>query len=129
MRIMIDTNVIVSAIYNPKSNPSLILRHVCNIHNLVLCDYIVAECRSVVLRKFPNHLYALNQLLASLKFEFIMAPSFGLSMTDPKDSPILNAAIMSNIDIIISGDRHFLLLDIERPVILSPSEYLDSYFN
>ena len=126
MRIMIDTNVIVSAVYNARSNPSYALRHVCENHKLVLCDYIVAECRGVILRKFPHHVETLNQLLASLKYEYVMAPSFGLIMPDPKDSPILNAAIMANVDIIISGDKHFLSLENERPIILSPSEYLDT---
>ena len=126
MRIMIDTNVIISAVYNPNSAPSSTLRHVCENHKLILCDYIIAECRSVVLRKFPNHVDSLNKLLASLRFEYVMAPCFGTTMVDPKDSPILNAAIMSNVDILISGDKHFLLLDIDRPVILSPSEYLET---
>ena len=41
MRIMIDTNVIISAVYNPKSKPARVLQHVCENHVLVLCDYIV----------------------------------------------------------------------------------------
>jgi len=46
-------------------------------------------------------------------------------MSDPKDSPILNAAIMADVDVIISGDNHFLTLDIEHPKILSPAKYVE----
>jgi len=39
--------------------------------------------------------------------------------------PILNAAIIENVDIIISGDKHFLSLNIERPKIMKVAEYLE----
>jgi len=125
MRIMIDSNVIVSAVYNPESKPAKVLSDVCENHTLVLCDYIIAECYDVVNRKFPQHLFALNELFASLGYELIAAPRTGLTMTDPKDSPILNSAIMADADIIISGDRHFLLLDIEQPQVFTPTQYLE----
>ena len=123
MRVMIDTNVIVSAIYNPKSKPAEVLRHVCEKYELVLCDYIIAECYDVIMRKFPQHTPVFNKLLAMLGYELVAAPRKGFEMSDPKDSPILNSAIIADVDVIISGDKHFLALDIERPQILSPSEY------
>ena len=126
MRIMIDSNVIVSAVYNSKSKPAYVLHHVCKYHELVLCDYIVAECYDVITRKFPHHLMVFDKLLASLGYELIAAPRYGLVMSDPKDSPILNAAILADVDIIVSGDRHFLSLDMERPAILSPTKHLES---
>jgi len=39
MRIMIDSNVIISAVYNAKSKPAQVLQHVCDNFALVLCDY------------------------------------------------------------------------------------------
>ena len=54
MRIMIDTNVIVSAVYNSKSKPAQVIHHACENHELVLCDYIIAECYDVITRKFPG---------------------------------------------------------------------------
>jgi putative PIN family toxin of toxin-antitoxin system len=124
MRIMIDTNIIVSAVYNPQSKPAKVLHHVCENHVLVLCDYIVAECYDVIKRKFPQHIVVLDKLLASLGYDLVSAPRAGLIMSDPKDSPILNAAILSDVDIVISGDGHFLSLDFERPKVLAPAQYL-----
>jgi len=125
MRIMIDTNVIMSAIYNPDSKPASVLNHICENHELVLCDYIIAECYDVVRRKFPHHTVIFDKLLASLGYELVAAPREGLIMPDPKDSPILNAAIIADVDLIISGDKHFLALDIERPCVWTPSMYFE----
>lgn len=126
MRVMIDTNVIVLAVYNPKSKPASVLRHVCEKHDFVLCDYIIAECYDVIMRKFPQHTTAFDNLLTTLRYELVAAPRSGLDMSDPKDSPILNAALTAEVDIIVSGDRHFLEIDMERPRVLSPAEYFDS---
>ena len=125
MRVMIDTNVVVSAVYNPKSKPADVLRHVCEKHELILCDYIIAECYDVITRKFPQHIPVFDSLLATLGYELVAAPREGLEMSDPKDSPILNAAIIADVDVIVSGDKHFLELDIERPQVLSPTAYYE----
>jgi len=45
-------------------------------------------------------------------------------ITDPKDAPILNAAIVADVDVIISGDKHFLSLGLDRPMVLKAVEYL-----
>ena len=34
---------------------------------------------------------------------------------DAKDQPILNAAIVFDVDIVLTGDKDFLSLEIERP--------------
>ena len=125
MKIMIDTNVLISAVYNPNSKPALAVRNVCENHELLLCDHIVAECYDVVGRKFPQHTQALNTLFTSLGYSLVVAPRIkSTQIADPKDAPILNAAIMENVDIIISGDSHFLNVNIERPKILTPAQYL-----
>jgi len=127
MRIMIDTNVIVSAVYNPRSKPASVLQHVCENHELVLCDYIIAECYDVIMKKFPHHVKVFDKLLAQLGYQLVAAPRDGLVMSDPKDSPILNAAILADVDIIISGDNHFQALDMERPVVWTPTMYSQTY--
>jgi len=42
-------------------------------------------------------------------------------------SAILNTAIEYNVDILVTGDKHFIELDIEIPQICTPSEYRDLY--
>ena len=50
----------------------------------------------------------------------------GKLITDPKDAPILNAAIIENVDVIISGDKHFLSLNMEQPRVMTAADYLRS---
>jgi len=42
-----------------------------------------------------------------------------------KDLPILASAILSDADILLTGDGDFRGVPIEKPVILTPSEYFD----
>ena len=48
-------------------------------------------------------------------------------MRDRKDSPILATAILEDVDLFITGDRDFLVLDIQNPKILTMTEFLDKY--
>ncbi len=48
-------------------------------------------------------------------------------MRDTKDSPILATAIMEDIDVFLTGDKDFLVLDIEMPEIMTMSEFLQKY--
>jgi len=40
---------------------------------------------------------------------------------------LLNAAILADVDIIISGDKHFLELDLERPCTMKAADYLSQF--
>jgi putative PIN family toxin of toxin-antitoxin system len=128
MRIMADTNIIISAIIKQGSTCDKILNDICENHELVLCDYIINESYDVATRKFPNKIHVLDKLYAKLRFELIPAPRVGtIRIKDIKDQPILNAVIEGNIDMLITGDSHFFDIDIEIPEILSPTEYRDKY--
>ena len=44
---------------------------------------------------------------------------------DPKDQPILNAAIVCGIDVILTGDKDFLSLDLESPKPMTVAQFLE----
>jgi len=46
---------------------------------------------------------------------------------DSKDKPILAAALISDVDMIITGDKDFLEIDIERPEIISHLDFWEKY--
>ena len=128
MKVMIDTNVLVSAVYNPNSVPAKAVALSFENHETILSDYIINECYDVVKKRFPQHLPMLDKLLNTLVYEIVISPRAPESLiSDPKDAPILNAAIINNADIIISGDKHFLELDIEYPKVFNPAEFLSKY--
>ena len=124
MRVMADTNVIISTLLFPASLPAKVLLHIADKHELVLCDHIVMEIRDVVARKRPDLLADIDVLLAQLSYELVIAPKEPSKLiSDPKDQPILNAAIMAGVDVIVSGDKHFLKLDMERPKPMSVADF------
>lgn len=124
MRVMADTNIYISTLLFPASLPAKVLLHIADKHELVLCDHIVAEIRDVVVRKRPDLLADVDVLLAQLAYEMVLAPKEPSKLiSDPKDQPILNAAIMAGVDVIVSGDKHFLKLDMERPKPMSVSDF------
>ncbi len=46
---------------------------------------------------------------------------------DAKDLPILATAIMEGIDVFLTGDKDFLVMDVETPEILTMKEFLEQY--
>jgi predicted nucleic acid-binding protein len=111
----------------PNSLPSRALFHVADNHELILSDYNIAELRRVAHDKFAKAQADIDVLLSSMTYTLITAPlSPQKLISDPKDAPILNAAIIEDIDIIISGDKHFRSLELERPKVLTAAQYLES---
>ena len=49
------------------------------------------------------------------------------SIADPKDQPILNAAVAGRVDVVITSDRHFLEARLDCPRAMTPSEYCDTH--
>lgn len=42
-----------------------------------------------------------------------------------KDQPILNAAIIADVDMILTGDKDFLCLDMEHPRCVTAHQFLE----
>jgi len=126
MRVMVDTNILFSAILFPDSTPARALQQLCDTNSLVLCDYVINELYEAISAKRPDLLADAQLLIAELDYELVCAAQSTQGLiTDPKDSPILNAAIAADVDIIISGDKHFLSLDLEKPKTMRAAEYLE----
>jgi len=113
MKILVDSNVLISALLYPNSVPAKALYHAADNHELILSDHNVSEVRRIVKEKFSDKHADVESFLTELSYELVLAPETVQEvMNDPKDEPILSAAILADVDIIISGDKHFLSLDI-----------------
>ena len=71
----------------------------------------------------------LDHFFRELPFELVYTPkeidTRGFpAMRDVKDSPILATAILENVDVFITGDKDFLVLDVEAPEIVTMTEFL-----
>lgn len=127
IRVLVDTNVVISALLIPDSTPAQALALVLDEHRLVLTDWIVGELHEVVGRKRPDLLPALEVLLAGIDYELASPGDPSVPISDPDDQPILDAAVAEAVDVILTGDKHFLSLGLERPRILTAREFLEAY--
>ncbi len=126
MKILVDTNILISAVLFPRSKPAKALVYTAENHEMVLCDQNLAEFREVLNRKAPQVLPDAEVLLTELSYDLIpAAPHAQKLIRDVKDQPILNAAILYDIDIILTGDKDFLSLDMERPKCMTVAQFLD----
>ncbi len=131
MRVLIDTNVLISAALNPQGVPFLAYKKAATFPNRgLICEQNVDELRRIFYKKFPTRLAALDKFLSTalLTLELIpMSDNEAIAeaqIRDTKDRPILRAAIEANADILLTGDKDFLESGIEHPKILTPSDFV-----
>ena len=131
MRIMLDTNVLISALLFPGSKIDAMMNYIFTQHQLVLSSYVVDELKQVVKRKFPNKEMAVNNLLTFMSFEYVYTPneieSNLFDIRDAKDYPVLYTAIIENVDILVTGDKDFSDIDIDEPEIMTPTEFTEKF--
>ena len=131
MRVMIDTNVLVSALLFPGEKMNTLIYKVTTEHQLVLSSYIVEELMSVTRRKFPDKVGTVDTLLSQLPYELVYTPKEpkpGLfEIRDIKDYPVLYSAVTEGVDILITGNGDFDGVDVEKPEIITPNGFLDKY--
>lgn len=126
MRILIDTNVLVSAlVFGGKAGVLLNLLFESN-HELLVSDYVDAEFKAILEMKWKEKAEKVYSLYHALPFVFCgSSPKQLGTLRDAKDIPVLSDAIFHNADIILSGDKDFIEADFEHPLVVSPSMLYD----
>lgn len=132
MRVMLDTNIFISMIFFPSAQTRELAKKLTDSHQIIVCDYVIEELRLVTDRKFPTKRVFLDRFFLELPFELVYTPkTLNLDelpeIRDAKDSPILAAAIMEEIDVFITGDKDFLVVDVDMPEIVTMTEFLRQY--
>jgi putative PIN family toxin of toxin-antitoxin system len=116
MRLILDTNILLSALLSPLGAPAKLLdAWERKTFTLVACDALIAELRDVAGRPFFRsrlRASAAELLAAGLRdFSFFCQdlPS-GLIAPDPKDSYLLALAEASQAEFLVTGDKELLSL-------------------
>ena len=132
MRIMIDTNVIISAALFPNGNTAkAFFKAMMPPYEPIVCDYIVDELHRKFQEKFPEKQTELEAFLfQALSFiEVVKTPEDAVEaeskVRDVKDRPILRAALDAHADLFLTGDKDFLESSITDPRITGVAEFLD----
>ncbi len=130
---MVDTNVLVSLLVFSSKKMNQIMECVFMKHQLVLSSYIVEELKNVVRRKFPHKITVIDELLSKMSYEYVYTPDTVnktlFEIRDVKDYPVLYTAILEDVDILITGDNDFKDVNVEKPEILTPTEFWERYVN
>ncbi len=131
MRVLIDTNVLISAALNANGVPFRAYAKAATYPNRgLICEQNVDEMKRIFNKKFLNRLAALDKFLSAalLTLELVPIPTdesvYETQICDVNDRPILRAAIHAKADILLTGDKDFLESGLENPMIMTPAEFL-----
>ena len=131
MTIMLDTNIIISAALFPNGRTAeAFFKALQPPYQPVICDYVVDELHRKFGENFPQRLTELEAFLFNaLSFiKLVPTPEESVDaeskIRDPKDRPILRAALDANVDLFLTGDKDFLESSVTDPRIISVPDFL-----
>ena len=131
MKVMLDTNILISAFVFKSEKMNKLIYMLSKEHEIVICSYTIGELKELVDTKFKISQKALDDFLKEFPFNLVYSPTNIekklFNIRDEDDYIILHTAIIEDVDIFITGDKDFEDIDIEKPEIMKPSEFLVKY--
>ena len=130
MRILVDSNIIISAALFPEGKVAQVFSYILETHTVVIASYSLQECNTVFMYKFPHQIDCFTRFLHSIEYEPFETPknlnsADFPSIRDKNDLPILASAILADVDILLTGDKDFEAIAIKRSLIFTPNRYFD----
>lgn len=132
MRVLIDTNVLISAALSAGGTPfQAYIKAATYPNHGLICEQNVDEMKRIFNKKFPHRLAALDKFLsvALLTLELVPIPAdenvSETQIRDVNDRPILRAAIAAKADVLLTGDKDFLESGVKNPAIMTPAKFLE----
>jgi len=126
MRVLLDSNVIVSAVAT-RGLCADIFRAVLADHDLVTCPKVLQEVERILRSKFsvPDNL--ISEYLELIRQDAILAEAKevpAVKLKDADDMEIIGAAISGKADVMVTGDREVLEIKrLRRLRIISPRAF------
>jgi len=131
MRIVLDTNVLVSGLHNPNGAPGRIVDLILGAHIQVLYDdRILAEYLNVLARPQlaiePSLAQAVVGNIRLSGEQVIALPLDKDTLPDPDDLPFAEVAITGEADMLVTGNmKHYSRLKERGVTVLSPAQCLE----
>ena len=132
MRVLIDTNILISAALSSKGTPyQAFIKAVTYPNHGMVCEQNIDELRRIFNRKFPQKIHALETFLslALMTLELVPTPVeehvSESKVRDVNDRLILRAAIHAKADILLTGDKDFLESGLATPQILTAADFVN----
>ncbi|HXV42819.1 MAG TPA: putative toxin-antitoxin system toxin component, PIN family [Anaerolineae bacterium] len=129
MKVVLDTNVLVSALLNPFGPPARVFDlFMTGSLQLAFDDRILAECREVLARpRFGFDVDDVSELLEYLQVGGILVAASPLPnpLPVPDDEPFLEVAVAARVEALITGNIRHYPVEIRHGIsILSPSDFI-----
>jgi putative PIN family toxin of toxin-antitoxin system len=129
LRVLIDTNVLVSAVTNGGVPERVVdMARSGSVTGLVSL-HILAEFREVLMRpRFSVDVTVVDALVEQIAgFCDVVAVerAIGTWSADPDDDPVVEAAIRGRANVLVTGDRHLLALTVPGLRIARPAEIVE----
>lgn len=131
MKIVLDTNVLVSGMLSPHGPPAAVLRALLT-ERVRLCfdERILSEYRDVLSRgKFAFDRELVAELLSFLEAAGFpaLAQPLDLVLPDPADQMFIEVAVSSQADFLVTGNqKHFPRSARQGIAVVSPRGFLDA---
>jgi len=132
LKIVLDTNVLVSGLIHPFGPPGEIVRMVSS-GVLEIChdSRVLSEYREVLLRpRFGFEKKDVDALLEQIKFTGHVVAGEVLSrpLPDPDDEVFLEIALAAKIKYLVTGNiKHFPVSTRQKVQVVSPAQFLEIY--
>jgi putative PIN family toxin of toxin-antitoxin system len=133
-RVFLDSNVIFSGLYSREGPPGAVLEQaVEGRFSAVISRQVLDEVVRTIAAKLPVALPSLQTLLLNMPLEVCEDPNLRVmeewsKIVGADDAPIAAAARAAGVDVLVSGDGHFLKAGAAAEKrglrIVSPSEFL-----
>ncbi|MDI6711406.1 MAG: putative toxin-antitoxin system toxin component, PIN family [Bacillota bacterium] len=113
MRVLLDTNVLVSGLAFHGAERDLLSMIRADDHSLILNDYLITELTVIMRRKFPDKRGLAEAILGLFRIEKVDNPApadvrdASRHIRDAKDAVILATVISCQPDLFVTGDLDF----------------------
>lgn len=127
MRVVVDTNILISAELSTRGASRRLLNHLVTTHIVILSNVILDEFGRTLRTKFNYDSSTAFRVIDGFReiAELVEPVTFEQQICrDPDDDAILGTAVAGNADCIVTGDSDLLVLERFQGVdIVSPAEF------
>jgi putative PIN family toxin of toxin-antitoxin system len=132
MKVMFDTNILISAVFSNQGNPYKAIELAENLrHCICICSEIECEAKEKFELKWPELLSDFEKFFEKAAFVVLPTPvqenSSETSLRDIDDRPIYRAALAAQIDYFVTGDKDFLEFEESEVEITSAAKFLELF--
>ena len=132
MRILFDSNVLISALVYGGNELKAILKSLEEGHRLIISEHIEEEILRVMLDKFPEHSKLFHEFIGLAGFEIVPSDKYINNIDDynivrdKHDRHVLACASSTKCEFIVTGDKDLLVLEkLKNTKIVKAKDFIE----